>query len=737
MQSGGGDKGWPGFISLTVLSLALVSTVSADIQCLSLCSSVQRGCNALNFWRSQSVVSACTSSYNVCKSGCDNVVSTTSAITGYFDSTVSPAMQTAFDSLSTSVQTGFKDASTFASVAVADLQKVSPALLASAKSVSQMTVIQLKGVTSVVSKMTATELTNFANHVSGVTLKDSMETLGAVATWTYDQSYAVVSRIEKSDIYGDAKTWSLAQVHTLGHLITGVEPAKIVHWSNQILIDAKVSTKLVQAQLGPLAQRTGNMALSEFKTFYAQINSTQLKGAMGPIGKTVVLADAHVSHLYGVLVQKNFFGNLSAWTSETVELMGDLIGPLVLHGKVSQFNKETFKAMGIQIIKGMILSKTFGDAVLYEKISILGEIIIAVSGLFGQDAKNWTKEAVAFAGPALVAYLQLSAIPGDVIMAAIPGIIENGFDWSTVKGMGKDFAIRVQDTDIYGAVSNWTSVKIVALGNTIGAALRANDIPMLKKEAVLDGLATFKSAADAGVFDADQLQALAIKLAEVYGKPAVEWTSSEIKQAGNIVLGVTVSDLKNMASIAIAAIPEYTVKLMSPAQLNGMARKLGDLTDAAKSTIYGQKVIKLTAEAKAQIFHCVAVCLSKFIDVVVTFKNDPAQVTKDALKAMMTTAVNISTATVTFLGTIKQSAVEIAVRIDLGSITTAQLNTAKASVETSLATANSVVGDITAISAVSFAVDPLATADVPPTSAASVYSPSFLVAAAAIVCMLL
>jgi ElaB/YqjD/DUF883 family membrane-anchored ribosome-binding protein len=579
-------------------------------------------------------------------SACSTVGTITDSVKNTFDN-ASTQLQNAYDSLPQTVKDGFKSAGDFGQLTVDQIKQATPELLASAKSniLNGMTAEQLKGLGEKVQAMSAAQLKSFVGKLNKDTLNDSLAKLGEVQNWSRDQAKEFIDRVKQSDMYGPAETWTTEQVVGLKKLISGVSADDLANLKNDILSNAQVTSQLVAEQIGPIAQKTGSMTVANFEKYYNSLPPGELKKAVGVIGKGVKWGEGHMKVLYKKLSEDNFFGNMSTWSKETCLLLGDLLGPLVLEGKTSQLNKDAFKALGSQVVKAVILADTFKDAVWDTKVGVLSDIIVAVSGAFGPDAKQWTKETLAVAGPALIALNELSEIAGEVIMDAIPGIITNGFDWSTVRGMGKNFATRLKKSDAYGPVSTWTKDKVTKLGDALPFALEPNDIPQLDKEVLKQTLSVVKSAADKDGFDTIQLKALAAKLKEVYGKPTKDWTKEQIDQAGKMLQGLTVQDIKELSNDAVTAIKPHVVHCLDKAQLDALAAKLKQLSAEARNSVYGKKFSELSAQAKQALLNCASQCKEKFMDVVMKFKKLAKGVPKN-LKPLLEKLVNGTKATV-------------------------------------------------------------------------------------------
>jgi len=551
-------------------------------------------------------------------------------VTDVFDD-IQSDVKDEWSKLEESTKDGFKDPTSFSKIPVSEINKVSSKLLSEAKSVSGMTVPQMKGIGKQMTGMTGPEMMAFLKRVDTGVLKDSVKEIGAVGGWVTDNAGVVVDQLEKDQTFGKVSKWSKENVEKAGNLVKGVKAKDLAKWSNTLITDPAVAGKLVGAQIGALAQKTGSLSKDQFKKLYDDYAPDELKAALPIIGSTVKWGKEKTKSLYDKLEERNFFGNFSEWSKDTFILLGEIVGPIVLEGKVSHINKDTFKEVGEQIVRGIFLSFDFKDALFEWKVEVISDILIKISECFGGDVEKWTKKIVGFVGPAII---NVKKIPGKVLMESLPTLQK--FNWQSVKGLTDNFAKRLQSPDTLGKVAKWNSAAVTKLGDILPVVLTPADLNSLPKE-TFDGAATaLRDLADRSQFDRLQLKTLASKAKEAWG-PTKQWTQVHLTKAGAMLSGMSKQDLLDLKDDIVVTIPHSALSAMDTLQLNAFGKKLQKISQA-KNSVFGKKMIALSVEARQALLNCDK-CINKFVDVAVRLKKNSNGAVTD-LKALLQAATN-------------------------------------------------------------------------------------------------
>lgn len=531
------------------------------------------------------------------------------------------ALQGQWNKLSTTVQAGLKDKDSFAKLSVADLKTISGAMLSHSKAAAGITAEQLGGVASQLQEMLPSEAQKFVSSLNKDNLDAGLENLGKAGNWAADKASPIVARVAQSDMWNTVDTWGKDKFAKLGNLVAGIKTSELAQVPNLLISDPVVAGKLVAAQIGPLAQKAGTMTTKMFSNFYNNLPPGELKKALDTTGKVAEWGRDKMKFLYRKLQEEEFFGDFKTWTVDTFKLLGAIAGPIVLEGKISHIDKDTFKAVGKQLVKGIILARTFAFAVLKFKVMVLGDIAIKVSELVGGDAEKYTKDIVALAGPAIIALAELGSMPFDIILDSTILVIDQGFDWSAITpDMAKNFAARMKKSDAYGIVSQWTSKQIKKVSEILPVVLTKEDIGKLDKQAFVEAFADIRKVADKDGFTPEQREALGRKALEAFGD-AKDWSTSKAQEVGTIVAGLSVADLKGFKDEVVATLKPAVVAGMDKFQLNGLGQKLSKLSKEAKESVYGKKLRSLSVQAKQSLLDCMCTCKAKFVDFVITFKD--------------------------------------------------------------------------------------------------------------------
>lgn len=452
-------------------------------------------------------------------------------------------MRVKWDRLDSTVQFHLRNSELFQTLSDADLLALDIELLAELRSVAGMTTHQLGVLAERLPDLSPAHFEDFLSSVNVASLTGALIDLSSSSQeWTAEQVEKLAVRLQASDAWGAASTWTQEQITSLGSMLTWVEAEIIAQVADAQLAISDL-TMLSSEQMINLATKFGNMSSATF---------------------TAVLTRMDIRSLHAAMLSQC-----------TITCEGDATGSFFADPSAANWMDEFSAYAHARISRGIAAARNYSQTMCSgADIGEALQIGQAEAGVCEHEANDGIDSA-----------------EGEVLIDSIEGSFE---DWDSVKK--SSIFHRLLNSSLAAFEERENAMLEAICGNYALlspaniAGIPASLIVDIGVEHAIDGVfgplagsvVRWSVAKAAAEMSPEQRAAWAEKL-RVGTNSFVSWSCEQVASAKEIIAGLEAEELAELSPAAVRGINNETVQILSDEQVLAFSEEQQDANPAIKA----------------------------------------------------------------------------------------------------------------------------------------------------------
>ena len=439
-------------------------------------------------------------------------------------------------------------------------------------------------------------VTDHIPELAGEAFSGAAELLGQHADWTGEQLSELGAKAKEA--WGPVENWGGEQINKLGSIahealhddlpkLSAAAFDASVEKLGEVAVWTKSEGGILKgkavAAWGPVSEWSGDQ-MNKMGTLLVTAVEEDIPNisaaAFGVAGELLGQADDWTDDQMTALVAKSkeVYGDLDAWSEETLEKMGSIAHEVIVDDIPRMSNKMFEEA----IVKfGKVKNYDYEEKLQFK------EKAKAVWG----PVSDWSGQKMNRMGELLGTAVR-EDIP-QISAAAFRGSVKtlaNFGEWSGQELGG----LKNKAVESWGPVKDWSVNNVRDLGGMTKGMLE-DDLPRLSKEAFKASLAQLKDTKD---WSAENLRSAGEKAKETYG--GVEgWSKDAVEDLGGLVAGLKSIEIPKLTVEASVSVEPAAVENMNSEQTAAFSSaQVAAMPSDSKKRFTGDKLKTMNSEAK-------------------------------------------------------------------------------------------------------------------------------------------